>query len=52
MSKQIIFREDFTDFYLRLDETQKAHFLEFADKHAPRQLNDCLNEIDDLQVVK
>ena len=51
MSKQIIFREDLTDFYLRLTETQKAHFIEFAEKHAPRPLNDCLNELEDMQVI-
>ena len=45
------FKDDFSDFYIRLSDTQKAHFIEFADKHANFQLNDCINEIEELKVI-
>lgn len=51
MAENNIFKNDWEDFYIRLTDVQKAHFVEFADKHASLQLNDCLNEIEELKVI-
>lgn len=50
-AKELLFTEETLDFYLRLDEVQKAHFWEWATKHPEFMLNDVCNIIEKLEKV-
>jgi len=45
-AKELLFNDEWLEFYYALDEVQKIHFWELASRHAEFQLNDVCNVIE------
>lgn len=51
MSEINKFRDDWEEFYEKLNRSQQIHFLQLIVKHACFQLNDVANGLEDLKVI-